>query len=204
MTDEATAALAGAAEAFGGGSGSPRLALLSNSAGLRQYDPEGHEADALEAALGIAVIRHSSKKPSGDAASIVRHFSPSPSSAAATGGGEGNGGASPVSAAPAPAPSSSPSISPSEIVMVGDRYLTDVAFGNRLGMLTVRVEPVERTGRGEPRAVRASRVVEEALVRRREGRGMRAPEQELVERARRARSGGRSSREEVLEGFVRR
>lgn len=27
----------------------------------------------------------------------------------------------------------------SELVMVGDRYLTDVVFGNRLGMLTVRV-----------------------------------------------------------------
>ena len=193
LTEEAEAALAAAAEAFGGGegggsgnlSGKSRLALLSNSAGLKQYDPEGREADALEKALGVAVIRHSSKKPAGDAAAIVRHF----------------GGASSSSSSP---PSSS--LSAHEVVMVGDRYLTDVAFGNRLGMLTVRVDPVEKTGRGEPRAVRASRAVEEALVRRRGRKGMVAPEQELVERAARARDGGgrRRSREEVLEGFVRR
>ena len=87
--------------------------------------------------------------------------------------------------------------------MVGDRYLTDVAFGNRLGMLTVRVDPIEKSGRGEPRAVAVSRAVEEALVRRREKKGMRSPEQELVERARRNGEGGPPrSREEVLEGFV--
>ena len=157
-----------------------KLALLSNSAGLKQYDPEGHEADELEAALGIAVIRHSTKKPSGDAAAIVAHFSSSSSSSG---------------------PASDSQISSSEIVMVGDRYLTDVAFGNRLGMLTVRVDPVEKSGKGEPRAVRASRAVEEGLVRRRERKGMRAPEQELVERKRK---GSSSSTQEVLEGFVRR
>ena len=191
LTEEAEAALAAAAEAFGGGEGGgsgsgngsggkSRLALLSNSAGLKQYDPEGHEADALEKALGVAVIRHSSKKPAGDAAAIVRHFAEASTSSS----------------------SSSSSISAHEVVMVGDRYLTDVAFGNRLGMLTVRVDPVEKSGKGEPRAVRASRAVEEALVRRRGRKGMVAPEQELVERRRRR--GGASSREEVLEGFVRR
>jgi phosphatidylglycerophosphatase GEP4 len=36
--------------------------------------------------------------------------------------------------------------------MVGDRYLTDVVYGNRLGLLTVRPAPV--TAAGEPRAVR--------------------------------------------------
>ncbi len=35
--------------------------------------------------------------------------------------------------------------------MVGDRYLTDIVFGNRLGMLTVRTQPL--TLRGEPKAV---------------------------------------------------
>ena len=40
---------------------------------------------------------------------------------------------------------------PTELVMVGDRYLTDVVFGNRLGMLTIRTAPL--TFRGEPRAV---------------------------------------------------
>ena len=38
-----------------------------------------------------------------------------------------------------------------DLVMVGDRYLTDIVFGNRLGMLTVRTAPL--TLRGEPKAV---------------------------------------------------
>ena len=37
--------------------------------------------------------------------------------------------------------------------MIGDRYATDVAFGNRLGMLTIRPKPF--TLSGEPLAVRA-------------------------------------------------
>ena len=36
--------------------------------------------------------------------------------------------------------------------MVGDRYLTDVVFGNRNGMMTIRPQPF--TSAGEPRAVR--------------------------------------------------
>ena len=37
--------------------------------------------------------------------------------------------------------------------MVGDRYLTDVVFGNRNGMLTIRPAPF--TAAGEPMAVAA-------------------------------------------------
>jgi phosphatidylglycerophosphatase GEP4 len=45
---------------------------------------------------------------------------------------------------------------PSErLVMVGDRFLTDVVFGNRCGMLTVRPEPF--TSKGEPKTVKAVR-----------------------------------------------
>lgn len=35
--------------------------------------------------------------------------------------------------------------------MVGDRYLTDVVFGNRNSMLTIRPAPF--TAKGEPKAV---------------------------------------------------
>ena len=35
--------------------------LLSNSAGLKQYDPDGEEADALAAQLGVPVLRHSAR-----------------------------------------------------------------------------------------------------------------------------------------------
>jgi hypothetical protein len=42
-----------------------------------------------------------------------------------------------------------------QLIMVGDRYLTDIVFGNRNGMFTIRPTPF--TGRGEPQAVRLVR-----------------------------------------------
>lgn len=56
-----------------------RIALLSNSAGLYQYDPDGSEAKALEELIGIPVIRHGSKKPSGTAKDIEKYFGYDPS-----------------------------------------------------------------------------------------------------------------------------
>ncbi|KXZ50576.1 hypothetical protein GPECTOR_16g751 [Gonium pectorale] len=94
-----------------------RAVLYSNSAGLKQYDPDGKEAEQLEAALGIPVLRHTEKKPSGGSAELEAHFG-------------------------CPA---------SDLIMVGDRYLTDIAFGNRHGMLTVHVQPL--TSKGEPLGV---------------------------------------------------
>jgi len=49
-----------------------------------------------------------------------------------------------------------------ELVMVGDRFLTDVAFGAKHGMLTVRCEPLSL--RGEPPTVLLARKLEEVLV----------------------------------------
>ncbi|KAF8061355.1 DTX44 [Scenedesmus sp. PABB004] len=49
---------------------------------------------------------------------------------------------------------------PHEMVFVGDRYLTDVVFGNRHGMLTIRVAPL--TAAGEPPSVAAARALEDA------------------------------------------
>ncbi len=40
----------------------------------------------------------------------------------------------------------------SKLVMIGDRYLTDVVYGNRHGMLTIRPTPISL--QGEPFAVR--------------------------------------------------
>lgn len=36
---------------------------------------------------------------------------------------------------------------PSQLVMVGDRYMTDVLYGRRLGMLTIRTAPLTNSGR---------------------------------------------------------
>nr|XP_024372610.1 uncharacterized protein LOC112280904 isoform X2 [Physcomitrium patens] len=91
-----------------------RIALLSNSAGLYQFDPDGVEAKALEERLGIPVIRHGTKKPAGTAEDLVKHFG----------------------------------CDPSRIIMVGDRYFTDVVFGNNNGLLTIRPAPL--TSIGEP------------------------------------------------------
>ncbi|EIE24037.1 HAD-superfamily phosphatase, partial [Coccomyxa subellipsoidea C-169] len=117
-------------QAFGG-----RLVLFSNSAGLAQFDPRGHDADALETALGIPVLRHTEKKPAGEAATLEAHFG----------------------------------CSPSKLVMIGDRYLTDVVYGNRHGMLTIRPTPL--TLSGEPLAVRLARRIESFFVKQWRGKG---------------------------------
>ncbi|KAJ1285789.1 hypothetical protein BS78_03G304100 [Paspalum vaginatum] len=85
------------------------LAIYSNSAGLKEYDPDGVDARAIEAAIeGVHVIRHDMKKPGGAANEIESYFG----------------------------------CSASNLVLVGDRYFTDVVYGNRNGFLTVLTEPV--------------------------------------------------------------
>ncbi|XP_064982853.1 phosphatidylglycerophosphate phosphatase 1, chloroplastic/mitochondrial-like isoform X2 [Musa acuminata AAA Group] len=51
------------------------IAVFSNSAGLKQFDPDGEEAKTLEKSIGgIHVIRHEVKKPAGTAEDIERYF----------------------------------------------------------------------------------------------------------------------------------
>ncbi|CAI5489156.1 unnamed protein product [Closterium sp. Naga37s-1] len=88
--------------------GSRGIAILSNSAGLKQYDPDGSLAAAMEQALGVPVILHTEKKPGGGAAELETHFG----------------------------------CRADEMVMVGDRCLTDIVFGNRNGLLTVLTAPL--------------------------------------------------------------
>ncbi|CAL4960954.1 unnamed protein product [Urochloa decumbens] len=89
------------------------LAIYSNSAGLKEYDPDGVDAGEIEAAIeGVHVIRHDTKKPGGAAKEIESYFG----------------------------------CSASNLVMVGDRYFTDVVYGNRNGFLTVLTEPLDLSG----------------------------------------------------------
>ena len=126
--------------------GERNVVLYSNSAGLRQYDPEGREAEMLERELGVRVLRHKYKKPfvSDEVRAEVEDWF---------------------------------GVEASRLAMVGDRYMTDVVFGNRLGMMSVRVKPFiecrvevdaegkkQKAGR-DPRTVRISRKLEEALVK---------------------------------------
>lgn len=51
-----------------------KVVLYSNSAGLEQFDPDGAEATSLESALGIPVLRHREKKPSGGPEDVEKYF----------------------------------------------------------------------------------------------------------------------------------
>jgi phosphatidylglycerophosphatase GEP4 len=65
------------------------------------------------------------------------------------------------------------------MIFIGDRYLTDVVYGNRHGMLTIRVSPL--TSKGEPPSVTAVRLMEDACVRRWTSAGIKAPAQRLLD-----------------------
>jgi phosphatidylglycerophosphatase GEP4 len=51
-----------------------KITLFSNSAGLQQYDPQGKEAAALEAAFNVQVLRHQQKKPAGGCDELQQQF----------------------------------------------------------------------------------------------------------------------------------
>ncbi|KMZ64039.1 Phosphatidylglycerophosphatase [Zostera marina] len=90
-----------------------KVAVLSNSAGLNEYDPDGSHARTIEESIqGVHVIRHETKKPAGSAEEIEEYFN-------------------------CPA---------SNIVMVGDRYFTDIVYGNRNGFLTIVTQPLSMIG----------------------------------------------------------
>lgn len=112
----------------------------------------------MEAALGVAVLRHAAKKPAGGVAEVTARFA----------------------------------CAPGEIMVVGDRYLTDVAFANLNGALAVRVAPFDT--RMESSAVKASRRTEELLVARSRRKGVQPPAQTLV---------GEGGVEALAEGIVR-
>ena len=131
-------ALQSCVEAFG----AERVAVLSNSAGTPD-DPGGVAADALQAALGVHVLRRRHKKPRGFE-SVRQHF-----------GCDGTA-----------------------LVMVGDRYLTDVTFGNLHGMLTVHTEQL--TTVGDNRVAQQMRRVEDWLVARDVRLGYVAPPHPLA------------------------
>jgi len=128
--------------------GAERVAVLSNSAGTPD-DPGGVAADALEAALGVHVLRRRHKKPRGFE-SVREHFK----------------------------------CDGTALLMVGDRYLTDVVFGNLHGMCTVHTEQL--TTAGDNRVAAVVRRVEDWLVARYRRRGLRAPPHPLALRWSRA------------------
>ena len=114
-------------------------------------DVGGAAADAIEEALGLPVLRRAHKKPRGFE-DVAAHFKLT--------GGAADG---------------------SRLVMVGDRYFTDVVFGNAHGMLTVRTEPLVH--RDEPAVVRAARAFERWYVGRLHRLGVGPPQQRFAHEA---------------------
>ena len=153
----------------------------------------GEVAARLEQELGIPVLRHAEKKPAGSAAeleaffgcvqvcinqgicccctacerqhmSVLKRRPAEPS------------GAAPYTLLQArhmlrrcPA---------DRLVMVGDRYLTDVVYGNKNGMLTVYCSALSTEG--EPTTVRLARRIEERYVDNWRNRGIVPPVHSLV------------------------
>jgi phosphatidylglycerophosphatase GEP4 len=62
--------------------------------------------------------------------------------------------------------------------MVGDRYLTDIVYGNLNGMLTIRPAPF--TLEGETTVVKGVRAAEDFFIARWRRKGIRAPDHPLV------------------------
>ena len=89
-----------------------RLLIVSNSAGTSD-DVESKEARLLEAATGVKVLRHSTKKP-GCGPQIMDYFRDHAADANVT--------------------------SPNQIVVVGDRLTTDVMMANMMGFWSVWIK----------------------------------------------------------------
>ena len=127
--------------------GNERVCVYSNSAGLEQYDPNGIEAKHLEKELGIRVARHKEKKPSGSGGELAKFLNNDSHSKKESSDSRGE------------------TNSPCEkFVFVGDRYLTDVVFGNKSGMFTIRVAPFDVSN--ESKAIAAARSIESYFLRR--------------------------------------
>ncbi|CAJ2507540.1 Uu.00g087260.m01.CDS01 [Anthostomella pinea] len=82
-----------------------RLLIVSNTAGATSYDRDGRLADELETATGVSVLAHRVKKP-GCKGEIMAHFKSHPETGVTH---------------------------PSEIVIVGDRLMTDMMLANTMG-----------------------------------------------------------------------
>ncbi|KAK9369646.1 mitochondrial PGP phosphatase-domain-containing protein [Lipomyces kononenkoae] len=91
-----------------------KILIVSNTAGTRSMDPEFRLAEALERETGVRVLRHSAKKPDRECIDeIMQFFLQSPSADVQK---------------------------PSQVAVIGDRILTDIAMANRMGAWGVWIE----------------------------------------------------------------
>ena len=123
-----------------------RIAILSNSIGSSD-DVNYEAAAACEAAVGINVIRHVTKKPGvGCFHEVVLHFQKYEEcldQEKGVAGGMDKGETLPGAARPtSPSPGR---VTTEQICVIGDRVLTDIVFANRYGMHSILVSPLTET-----------------------------------------------------------
>lgn len=123
--------------------GAQNVAICSNTAGtLRDLTKNNYsEAESLQVILDLKVIRHDINKPNTPISDILRHFQSYHSSEILQ----------------------RDAIQPHEIAIIGDRLVGDVLWGNSLGMLTIKTQPL--TLEGENFAVRWVRSIKLELFR---------------------------------------
>lgn len=134
-----------------------RILIVSNSAGTKD-DINETKAREIESSLSVPVLRHTQKKPWG--AEIAFTFFRERIKQNAT---------------------SSPSLHPRQVLVVGDRVLTDVVYGNLAGFTTVWVQDIV-TEKGDNPAAAKIRRWEHTLVRLLGSYGIQQPENDLVKK----------------------
>eukprot|EP01088_Endostelium_zonatum_P019597 TRINITY_DN6849_c0_g1_i1.p1 TRINITY_DN6849_c0_g1~~TRINITY_DN6849_c0_g1_i1.p1 ORF type:complete len:234 (-),score=30.16 TRINITY_DN6849_c0_g1_i1:50-751(-) len=113
------------------------VVIFSNSAGSPDDNPENNypEAQKIEQGLKVPVLRHLEKKPYiGCTSDILNHWNKQNDSL----------------------------FLPHQVCVIGDRYFTDVLFGNINGCLTIATAPI--TSHGDPFTVKLIRPFEKLLV----------------------------------------
>ena len=114
------------------------VVIFSNSAGSTDDDPQNNypEARRIENALKVPVLRHLEKKPyEGCKYDIEKHWNVV----------------------------GDDSFLKNKVCVIGDRYFTDVLFGNLIGSLTIATDPL--TFSGDPFTVKLVRPFERVLVK---------------------------------------
>ncbi|KAI1747366.1 HAD-superfamily phosphatase [Xylaria castorea] len=89
-----------------------RLLIVSNTAGATTYDRKGRLAKELESTTGVSVLAHRVKKP-GCKDEIMAHFKKHPETGVTH---------------------------PSEIVVIGDRLMTDMMLANMMGSWSIWIK----------------------------------------------------------------
>eukprot|EP01135_Chromosphaera_perkinsii_P006096 Nk52_evm2s396 gene=Nk52_evmTU2s396 len=141
--------------------GEENVLIFSNSGGSSDDHPEYVRAARIEESVGVRVLKHGTKKPDGVDV-MLKHFKMQSGKRSSDG---------------------NPHIScPSELVMVGDRVLTDVVFGNSNKMYTILTEIIAPKKNDNYMAAQI-REMEKIVLKWLHRRGTKPPDHHLLDKA---------------------